>query len=143
MGKRDPLSALAAIEDARPRLGAADFVQLRSLQAQAELGSKKLPPRPPVLAPSLDCWENVMFKQSIMIVDCNGGGHFVSLHECIMYESTKPTSIIVLPGHYEVHRQPKLVFQQQILGEGTVSILKCEQQAVTTYEGEAEMSLLG
>ena len=102
---RNAAGALHSLKQAHANLAASDLDKLRGLEEEAQsLPVKEATRCEPA---SLACWPSVMFKDSVVVVDADGSGDFVSLRQALALGSLKtPSTIIVLDGSYTLHGCP-------------------------------------
>ena len=120
IGCRNAADALHDLKKAQENLSASDFDQMLGLEQEVQsLLAKEATRCEPA---SFACWPSVRFKDSVIVVDTNGSGDFVSLRQALGALDT-PSTIIVLAGSYTLHGWPDLNIQSfQVIGEGIVHI---------------------
>jgi hypothetical protein len=78
------------------------------------------------LPESLNVWDAVQFKESVIVVDLGGRGTFVSLREAIQsIDPNRPSTIVLIEGVYRVRWDASWSPSQltmQIIGEGNVEL---------------------
>jgi tetratricopeptide (TPR) repeat protein/uncharacterized membrane protein YgcG/predicted nucleotidyltransferase len=119
---RNAAGALHSLKQAHANLAASDLDKLRGLEEEVQsLPVKEATRCEPA---SLACWPSVMFKDSVVVVDADGSGDFVSLRQALSSGSLNtPSTIIVLAGSYTLHGWPDVKMKRfQILGEGNVRV---------------------
>ena len=119
--------AMAAVLDRRERAQYAEQQQQQQQQPQKQ-GAGTSSPMPPCDPTSLSCWEHVLFRNCVRIVDPSGSGTDTDLCAAVRAALAKSctdhgTSIIVLAGTHQV--EPICVdapsngaMHLQIVGEG-------------------------
>ena len=137
---QDATGELHTLKQAHANLAASDLDKLHGLEEEAQsLLVKETTRCEPA---SLACWPSVRFKNSVVVVDADGSGDFVSLRQALGSVNI-PSTIIMLAGTYILHGWQVVKMKScQVVGERNVHVAGVGKATVFGASGtDASMCL--
>ena len=144
LGSYDQTGALEALAAARRIASSSDsmgqeWASSKSKWASIEVKARAMVSHQRCDARLLACWDRVVFKQTVIVVDLAGKGDFTSLRDAVKAAEAKSSTIIVLAGSYAVH-WPMLITQASTKDAGLeIKPLQHHLQILGEEEGAVEL----